>query len=132
MFIHTSIRTNNMDRSISFYKDFLGLEVMNRIQIPSNNAEIVFLKDPDGKGSTLEITYYRDQKTFKQADYEHRLFDHIAFEVKDMEKIINALRKTKITITDEPFSLGSKGPLIAFIEDPNGILIELVERKKSN
>jgi len=132
MFIHTSIRTNNMDHSISFYKDFLGLEVMNRTQIPSKNAEIAFLKDPDGKGSTLEITYYRDQKTFKQADYEHRLFDHIAFEVKDMEKIINALRKTKITITDEPFSLGSKGPLIAFIEDPNGILIELVERKKPN
>ena len=111
---------------------FLGLEVINRKQIPSNNAEITFLKDPDGKGSTLEITYYRDQKTFKQADYEHRLFDHIAFEVTNMKKIINALRKAKITITDEPFSLGSKGPLIAFIEDPNGILIELIERKKSN
>ena len=105
---------------------------MNRKQIPSNKAEIAFLKDPDGKGSTLEITYYHNQKTFKQAEYEHRLFDHIAFEVKDMEKIISALRKAKITITDEPFSLSSKGPLIAFIEDPNGILIELIERKKSN
>ena len=95
MFTHTSIRTNNMDRSISFYKDFLGLKVIHRKQIPSNNAEIAFLKDPDGKGSTLEITYYRDQKNFKQADYEQRLFDHIAFEVTDIEKIINALRKAK-------------------------------------
>ncbi len=132
MFTHTSIRTNNMERSIRFYKDFLGLEVLDRKKISSNNAEIAFLKDPEGKGSILELTFYRNQKTFKQADYEQRLFDHIAFEVTDMNKIITNLRKAKITITDEPFILDSSGTIIAFIEDPNGILIELIERKKSN
>ena len=130
MFIHTSIRTRNMDQSIRFYCDFLGLEVIDRKQISSNNAEIAFLKDPTEKGATLELTFYRNQKIFSQADYEQRLFDHLAFEVTDMGKIINKLRNAKITITDEPFRLGPKGTLIAFIEDPNGILIELIERKK--
>ena len=130
MFIHTSIRARNMDQSIRFYSDFLGLEVIDRKHISSNNAEIAFLKDPTGKGAILELTFYRNQKIFSQADYEQRLFDHLAFEVDDMENIINKLRNAKVTITDEPFRLGPKGILIAFIEDPNGILIELIERKK--
>ena len=46
-----------------------------------------------------------------------------------MDKIIAALRKENVTITDEPFKLGSTGTTIAFIEDPDGTLIELIERK---
>jgi predicted enzyme related to lactoylglutathione lyase len=57
------------------------------------------------------------------------LFDHIAFDIKNMEDMISSVRKSKITITDEPFRLSPNGPLIAFIEDPDGTLIELIERK---
>ena len=46
-----------------------------------------------------------------------------------MEKTIAALRKEKVTITDEPFTLGPGGPVIAFVEDPDGTLIELIEKK---
>ncbi len=84
MFVHTSIRTRNMDRSIDFYTRLLGLTLVNRREIPQNEAEIAFLRDPQGKGSTLELTLYRKQKKFVQADYEDRLFDHLAFEIKDM------------------------------------------------
>ena len=129
MFVHTSIRTSNMDKSIDFYTRLLGLKLVNRREIPQNNAEIAFLRDPEAKGSTLELTFYRNQKKFIQADYEDRVFDHLAFEVKDMEKTIAAMRKEKVTITDEPFRLGSSGSLIAFVEDPDGTLIELIERK---
>jgi lactoylglutathione lyase len=129
IFVHTSIRTSNIDRSIDFYTKLMGLKLLNRHEIPKNDAEIAFLQDPEGKGSRLELTFYRKQKKFVQADYEDRLFDHIAFEVKDMNQIISLLRKEKITITDEPFRLGPGGPLIAFIEDPDGTLIELIERK---
>jgi lactoylglutathione lyase len=117
-----------MDRSIDFYTRLLGLSLLSRRDIPQNNAEIAFLQDPDGKGSKLELTFYKKQKRFVQADYEDRLFDHIAFEVKNMEKTISIMRKEKITITDEPFRLSPNGPLIAFIEDPDGTLIELIER----
>jgi lactoylglutathione lyase len=128
MFVHTSIRTSNMDKSIDFYTKLLGLKLVNRREIPQNNAEIAFLQDPEAKGSTLELTFYRNQKKFIQADYEDRLFDHLAFEVKDIEKTIAAMRKEKVTIADEPFKLSATGPMIAFVEDPDGTLIELIQR----
>jgi lactoylglutathione lyase len=118
-----------MDRSIEFYTKLLGLKLINRREIPQNKAEIAFLQDPKEKGSILELTLYRNQKKFFQTDYENRLFDHLAFKVLDMKQTIGLMRKAKITITDEPFRLGPKGTLIAFIEDPDGILIELIEHK---
>jgi len=129
MFTHTSIRTSDMDRSIDFYTKFLGLKLIRRREIPQNKAEIAFLQDPEGKGARLELTYYQNQEKFIQADYDDRLFDHLAFEITDMENTISMMRKEKITITDEPFRLSPTGSLIAFIEDPDGILIELIERK---
>jgi lactoylglutathione lyase len=129
MFVHTSIRTSNMDKSIDFYTRLFGLKLVNRREIPQNNAEIAFLQDPEAKGSTLELTFYRNQKKFIQADYEDRLFDHLAFQVKDINKTLSAMRKEKVTITDEPFRLSPSGPVIAFVEDPDGTLIELIEKK---
>ena len=118
-----------MNRSIDFYTRFLGLTLLNRREIPQNNAEIAFLRDPQAKGATLELTFYRNQKKFSQPDYEDRVFDHIAFEITNMNQTIEAMRKEKVTITDEPFKLSPTGSLIAFVEDPDGTLIELIERK---
>jgi len=118
-----------MKRSINFYTKLLGLKLMHRRELPQSNAEIAFLRDPEAKGATLELTFYRNQQKFSQPDYEDRLFDHIAFEVKDMDKTIAAMRKANVTITDEPFRLEPSDSLIAFVEDPDGTLIELIERK---
>jgi len=128
MFVHTSVRTSNLERSIDFYTRFLGLKVVNRMEIPQTNAEIVFLQDPQAKGSKLELTFYHTQTIFSQPDYEHRLFDHLAFEVKDMNTTIETMRKEGVTITDEPYQLRPGGSIIAFIEDPDGTLIELIEK----
>ncbi len=128
MFSHSSIRTSNLEKSIDFYTRLLGLKLLSRREIEATNAELAFLQDPQGKGSTLELTFYRNQKKFVQPEYEERLFDHLGFEVADMEKIIAVLRKEKVTITDEPFKINPQ-VTIAFIEDPDGTLIELVERK---
>jgi len=129
MFVHTSIRTSNMERSIDFYTRLMGLKLLARREISLNNAEIAFLQDSEGRGSKLELTFYKKQKKFIQAEYEERIFDHIAFEINDMKKTVSTLRREKVAITDEPFKLGPRGPLIAFIEDPDGTLIELIERK---
>jgi lactoylglutathione lyase len=128
MFVHTSIRTSNMERSIDFYTRLLGLTLVSRREIPQNNAEIAFLRDPQAKGATLELTFYREQKKFSQPEYEDRVFDHLAFEIKDMKQTIEAMRNAKVTITDEPFKLSPTGSWIAFVEDPDGTLIELVEK----
>lgn len=129
LFVHTSIRTSDMIRSIDFYTRLMGLSLLSRREIPQNDAEIAFLQDSEGKGAKLELTLYRKQKQFVQADYEDRVFDHLAFEVKNMAQAISVMRKEKVRITDEPFKLGPNGPMIAFIEDPDGTLIELIERK---
>lgn len=129
IFTHTSIRTSNIDKSINFYTLLMGLKLLSRREIPQNDAEIAFLQDPDGKGARLELTFFRKQKNFVQAEYEERVFDHIAFEIKDMEETLSIMRQSKVTISDEPYKLGPTGPVIAFIEDPDGTLIELIERK---
>ncbi len=128
MFVHTCIRTGNLEKSIAFYTKHLGLKVVSRREIPQNDAEIVFLRDPESEGATLELTFYRKQKKFVQADYEDRLFDHLAFEVKNMAETITAMKKEGIIVTDEPFRLSPNGTLIAFVEDPDGTLIELIEK----
>ena len=126
MFVHASIRTSDMEKTIDFYTRLLGLALLSRREIEQTNAEIAFLQDPRGEGCTLELTFYHNQKKFTQPEYEERLFDHLAFEVTDMNKTIAALRKEKVTITDEPYKLGPDGPVIAFVEDPDGSLIELI------
>ena len=128
MFIHTSIRTSNMERSIEFYRKFFGLEVLHRNQIKQTSAEIAFLQEPEGKGCTLELTLYRNQTKFAQPVYEERLFDHLGFEVTDISQALAAMRKDNVTITDEPFKFNER-TTIAFVEDPDGTLIELIERK---
>lgn len=129
IFTHTSIRVRNMEKSIDFYTRLLKLKLLNRHEIPQNNAEIAFLQDPEGKGAKLELTYFRNQKKFIQAEYEDRLFDHLAFDIKNMDETISLMRRENVTITDEPFRLSAGGSLIAFVEDPDGTLIELIERK---
>jgi lactoylglutathione lyase len=128
MFIHTSIRVSNMERSVDFYSKFLGLKVVNRMEIKKSNAEIMFLQDPEGKGAQLELTLYRDQKQFVQAEYEDRLFDHLGFKVKDMNTTLEAMKKAGVTVTDEPYRITPTSALIAFVEDPDGTLIELIEK----
>jgi lactoylglutathione lyase len=127
-FMHTSIRTSNLERSIDFYTRLLGLKLLSRREIKSTNAEIAFLQDAEGKGSKLELTYYRNQIRFSQPDYEERLFDHLGFEVQDLNEAIDVLRKENVVITDEPFEL-NEHTIIAFVEDPDGTLIELIQRK---
>jgi lactoylglutathione lyase len=117
-----------MERSVDFYSKFLGLTLQSRREIKATNAQIAFLRDKEGKGCTLELTFYRSQTVFAQPIYEERLFDHLGFEVADIQKTLAEMRKANVTVTDEPFKLGPNGPTIAFVEDPDGTLIELIQR----
>jgi lactoylglutathione lyase len=127
MFTHTSIRTSNIEKSIEFYNKFFGLEVISRIPVKATNSEIVFLQDPSSQGARLELTFYHNQTKFVQAEYEERLFDHLGFQVTDINKTINKMREAGVKITDEPYKFNETGPVIAFVEDPDGTLIELVQ-----
>lgn len=123
---HASIRAKDMDGTIAFYES-IGLKLVSRREIPQNEAEIAFLEGPGG-GAKLELTHYNRQESYSQAEYENRVFDHIALETDDMDGVLQKVRDSGGNVTDEPFRLSPGGPRIAFFEDPNEVLVELIER----
>ncbi len=123
---HVSIRTSDMDRSVRFYETHFGMKLASRRAIPQNDAEIAFLES-EGSGLTLELTWYKSQKKFEQAPYERRTFDHLAFRVDDCAALVERMRAAGAVVSDEPFMLGASK--IAFVEDPDGTLIEIIERR---
>jgi lactoylglutathione lyase len=129
LFIHASIRTSNLERSIDFYSRFLDMKIKSRLELKRTGAKIVFLQDAQGKGSTLELTFYSNQTKFTQADFENRLFDHLGFEIQDIHRTIGAMKKENVVVTDEPFMLDAN-TILAFVEDPDGTRIELIEHRQ--
>jgi len=115
-----------MDRSIQFYQEFFNMRLVRRRDIQKNNAEIAFLDDGEDSSFSLELTRYHDQRNFAQAVYDDRLFDHLAFVVRDLRSDVGRIKKAGYTVTDEPFEL-SPGKWLAFVEDPDGTLIELIQ-----
>jgi lactoylglutathione lyase len=120
--LHTSITVKDMDESIAFYTERLGMTLESRREIKQNNAEIAFLKI-GGTDHRIELTWWKDKKEYAEGDQ----LDHIAFGVKDLRKTVEAMRAEGVEIAKEPYSLGSTQ--IAFIKDPNGIWLELIEQK---
>lgn len=114
-----------MDRSIEFYTKQLSLKLTSRHEVKQNNAEIAFLKDESG--ATIELTHWRDKKSLTEGDN----FDHIAFGVDDVAAAVERLRERGVTIAMEPFSLQGSSSKIAFIKDPDGNWLELVQTEQS-
>ena len=111
-----------MEKSIGFYTNQIGLTFVNRRDIKENNAEIAFLKDE--AGNAIELTHWRDKKTLTEGDN----FDHIAFQVDDIQQSISRLRDHGVTIAMEPYSLKGSSSKIAFIKDPDGNWLELIQK----
>ncbi len=111
----------DLDGSIAFYQDCLGLKLRSRLEVKENNAEIAFMEDPHG--NAIELTHWRDKKQLTEGDN----FDHVAFGVGDMNSTIERLRKQGTTIAMEPFKLKGGTHQIAFIKDPDGNWLELIE-----
>ena len=122
-FLHTSINVKDMDVTIKFYITHLGLQLLRRVEITENNAEIAFLSSVQGEHK-LELTYWRDKKDYIEGDQ----LDHLAFDVNNLDSTILSMKKAGVEIAKEPFSLKGGEKRIAFIKDPNGIWVELIEK----
>lgn len=120
--LHTCLNVSDLDRSIGFYTKFIGLKFISRREVKQNNAEIAFLEDEGG--AAIELTHWRDKKDLVEGDN----FDHIAFAVKDVSATIGEPKASGVTIAMEPFSLSGSSSRIAFIKDPDGNWLELIER----
>jgi lactoylglutathione lyase len=120
--LHTSITVKNMDESIAFYTAVLGMKLGSRREIKENNAEIAFL-EMAGTDHRIELTWWKDKRDYAEGDQ----LDHIAFGVENLAQAIEQMKAKKVEVAKEPYSLGSSK--IAFVKDPNGIWLELIERK---
>jgi lactoylglutathione lyase len=122
-FSHTSITVRNMDESIRFYTDVLGLEFERRRPIPENHAEIAFVKDRES-GARIELTHWDGKDHFEAGEQ----LDHLAFEISDMDAFLAPVRAKGIRVAKEPYTLQGGSGRLAFILDPNDVWIELIER----
>lgn len=119
--LHTCLNVIDLDRSIRFYTEQIGLKFIRRGEIKQNNAEIAFLEDEGG--GAIELTHWRDKKNLAEGDN----FDHMAFQVEDIQASVDKLKADGVTIAMEPFSLDGSLSKIAFIKDPDGNWLELIE-----
>ncbi len=121
--LHTSINVKDMDATIDFYTRNLGMKLERRREIKENNAEIAFLSI-EGSNHNIELTWWRDKKDYDEGDQ----LDHIAFSVENMDEFVESMKSRGVEIAKEPYMLGTTR--ISFIKDPNGIWIEIIERKQ--
>ena len=121
--LHTSITVKDMDESIKFYTEIIGLELRNRREIPENKAEIAFLSDKQSDVQ-LELTHWKEKRDWNQGDE----LDHLAFGVPDMDEAMKFFKNREVEITKEPYSLRGSSTKIAFISDTNGIWLEIIQR----
>ncbi|MBX6374542.1 MAG: lactoylglutathione lyase [Acetobacteraceae bacterium] len=124
-FLHTMIRVGNLDRSIDFYTRLLGMKELRRRDVPEGKYTLAFVGYGDEASNTvLELTYNYGVET-----YEHgTAFGHLAIGVQDVKATCERLRAEGVKITREPGPVKFGTTVIAFIEDPDGYKIELIER----
>ena len=119
--LHTRMRVTDMDQTIRFYTEVLGLEVLERKTSP-RGSHLAFLRVPNSD-ELIELCSFPPSGPVKvQEDLVH-----LAFQVESLDETIAALNKQGITITDGPTKTAS-GSQFVFIDAPDGYEVELIER----
>jgi lactoylglutathione lyase len=125
-YLHTMIRVKDLDESVKFYTELLGMKELRRNDVPDGKYTLAFVGYGDEKAHTvLELTYNYGVDSYDQGT----AFGHLALGVPDIYGTCERLRKAGAKIAREPGPVKFGTTVIAFIEDPNGYKIELIERK---
>ena len=123
--LHTMIRVNNLEESIKFYTEVLGMRLLREKEYPEGKFSLAFL----GYGKETEDTVIELTYNWHTNDYEHgNAFGHIAIEVDDIYKVCEEIRDKGTRVIRDPGPMMGSKLLLAFIEDPNGYKIELIEK----
>ena len=119
--LHTRYRVNDLERTVKFYRNVLGLEEAGRHKSP-RGSELVFMKAP-GSEELIELTYYPASGPVQvQPD-----LTHLAFQVDDLEAFARELEAKGVKLSDGP-TKSSSGGIFAFVDAPEGYEIELIQR----
>lgn len=124
--LHTMLRVKDLDASVDFYTRHLGMKVLRRKDFPGGEFTLTFLGYGDEADHTvLELTHNWGQKE----PYDMgNAYGHIAIGVPDIYGACEKLAKDGVSIPRPPGPMAHGGSVIAFIEDPDGYKVELIER----
>jgi lactoylglutathione lyase len=126
-FLHTMIRVRDLDKSLDFYTRLLGMKLLRKNDYPSGKFTLAFVGYGDEADNTvLELTH----NWGREEPYEIGTgFGHLALGVPDIYKVCDALAAEGVKIPRPPGPMAHGSTVIAFIEDPDGYKVELIERK---
>jgi lactoylglutathione lyase len=124
--LHTMLRVRDLDRSLHFYCDLLGMKLLRRKDFPGGKFTLAFVGYGDeSETAVLELTHNWDGR-----DYElGTAFGHLALGVSQIQQLCDALRAQGVAIVREPGPMQHGTTVIAFLEDPDGYKIELIEER---
>jgi len=126
-FLHTMIRVFDLEKSIDFYTRHLGMKLLRKNDYPSGKFTLAFLGYGDEDNNTvIELTHNWDQADAYELGNG---FGHLALGVPDIYKTSEVLEKEGVNIPRKPGPMAHGSTVIAFIEDPDGYKIELIEKK---
>ena len=123
--LHSMIRVNDLEESIKFYSEVLGMKLLREKEYPEGKFSLAFLGyGKETENTVIELTY-----NWGTNDYEHgNAFGHIAIEVDDIYKVCEEIKSKGVKVIRDPGPMMGSRLLLAFIEDPNGYKIELIEK----
>ena len=125
--LHTMLRVGDLPRSIDFYTRILGMRVIRTTDRPEQKYRLAFVGYGDeSSGAVLELTYNYDVPSYEIGTG----FGHVAIEVEDAAGSCAAARAAGGTVTREAGPVKGGTTVIAFVQDPDGYKIELIERRK--
>ena len=124
--LHTMLRVGNLDASIVFYTEVLGMRLLRRKDYPEGKFTLAFLGyDDESKAAAIELTYNWGVDTYERGN----AFGHIAIEVADAYAACADIKARGGHVSREAGPMKGGTSLIAFVDDPDGYKIELIERK---
>ena len=122
--LHTMLRVNDLEESLRFYRDALGMRLLRRKDYPGGRFTLAFVGyGPEEREAVLELTWNWDTKSYDIGTG----YGHVALGVAGIHRAVEELRARGVKVTREPGPMKHGGSTIAFIEDPNGYKIELIE-----
>lgn len=121
-YLHTMVRVSDLEASLDFYCNKLGLKEVGRKDVPAGRFTLVFLAAPGDEEAQVELTYNWDPETLD----EGRNFGHLAYAVDNIYEVCDSLMKAGVVINRPP-----RDGYMAFIRSPDNVSIELLQKGKA-
>ena len=122
-FLHTMLRVGDLQRSVDFYTKGFGMKELRRRDVPEGKYTLAFVGY--GDGAEIELTYNWDQETPYEVGSG---FGHLAVGMPDIAAVCDRIRAAGARVTREPGPVQHGTTVIAFVEDPDGYKVELIQR----